>query len=127
MIVFHRCMCADAFSGKDVCDGSISIEKLREWIKASRKYSTDHHVFQGLTKMRLKNSYAIVCVGHDTKFKPLVVRKTKDAKLIRRMSDIVFDCITFGEPLGLRVREKCGIVPHKVILEKQLVLPSNSY
>ena len=75
--------------------------------------------------MRLNNNYASVCVGHDTNFKPLVVRKTKDEKLIGQMSDIGFDSISLVEPLILGVREKHGIGPCKVILAKKLFLPSN--
>ena len=66
--------------------------------------------------MMPKNSCASFCVGHDAKFKPLIVRNTKDSKLIGRKSDIRFDYSTFGEPLGVRVREKYGIGHCKVIL-----------
>ena len=128
MIIFYRFTCIESCAGKAVCDRNIAIKNvLRKWIKESKECSTAQHVVQGLAEMRLNNSFESACVGHDANFKPLVVMNTKDAKLIGRISDIGFDHSTFGEPLGLRVREKCGIVPHKVILEKQLVLPSNSY
>ena len=126
MIMFYRCARSEACTGKDVCDRSNETKKIiRKWIKASRECPTSQHFFQGLAEMRLKNRYASICVGHDTNFKPLVVRKTKDAKLNGRMSNIGLDCRTFREPLGLRVREQHGIGPHKVVLEKQLVSPSN--
>ena len=57
-------------------------------MKKSRGCSTAHHIVQGLAKMRMGNSYASAHVGHDINFKPLDVRKTKEAKLMGRMSDM---------------------------------------
>ena len=127
MHYYHRHVYSEACAGKDVCDRNIAIKKhfLRKWVKKSRECSTAHHIVQGLAEMRMGNSYASLCVAHDINFKPLDIRKTKEAKLMGRMSDIVFDHDTSGEPLGLRVREQYEIGPHKVILAKQLVLPTN--
>ena len=127
-ISFCRCTCSEASTGKDVCDRSIAIIFfLRKWIKISREYSTAQNFAQGLAEMRLKRSYASDCVVHDANVKPLVVRETKDSKLIGRMSDIGFYYSTLGEPLGLRLRDKCGIGTCEVILANHLVLPFNSH
>ena len=71
------------------------------------------------------NNHASARVGHDINFKLLVIRKTKEAKLMGQMSDIGFDYDTSGEPLGLRVREQHETGPCEVTLAKQLVLPTN--
>ena len=60
---------------------------------------------QGLSELRLKNSFAFVSESHSQDFTPLKIRKTKDSNLIGRMSYIEFEYDDNGDPLGLRVLE----------------------
>ena len=90
LITLIRCTCSEVCARKDTCDRAIATKKhsLWNWVKKSRECSRATHFTQGFSELRLKNSFAFACEPHNQDFTPLKRRKTKDAKLIGRMSDM---------------------------------------
>ena len=78
--------------------------------------------------MRLKNSHARVYMPFDSdSFPGINGRGAKEAKLIVRLSDVVFDHAPDDNPIGLRVRQEHNLGLCQVIEANQLVFESNMH